>query len=147
MRRLALILAMISCIPLIVTYAFADDYTLGVFGNADMDGKIDERDIECVRDIIKGSNDETELADANRDGKIDESDIIQIEKIIGSEQEMLHILDGNGNPVAVKTPVQRIIVLYKDSPEVLRALDAADRIVGVSDYIKQWDAVLFPEIS
>ncbi len=147
MRRLALILAMISCIPLIVTYAFADDYTLGIFGNADMDGKIDERDIECVRDIIKGSNDETELADANRDGKIDESDIVQIEKIIGSEQEVLHILDGNGNPVAVKTPVQRIIVLYKDSPEVLRALDAADRIVGVSDYIKQWDAVLFPEIS
>jgi iron complex transport system substrate-binding protein len=78
-----------------------------------MDGKIDERDIECVRDIIKGSNDETELADANRDGKIDERDIVQIEKIIGSEQEVLHLLDGNGEPVAVKTPAQRIVVLYK----------------------------------
>lgn len=147
MRQLALILAIISCMSLTIIPTIADDYTLSIFGNANMDDTINELDVEFVKDIINGRNDETELADANRDGKIDEKDIAQIENIIACKQEVLHILDGNGEPVAVKTPAQRIIVLYKDSPEVLRALDASDRIVGVSEYIKQWDPVLFPEIS
>ncbi|OPY53530.1 MAG: corrinoid ABC transporter substrate-binding protein [Methanosaeta sp. PtaU1.Bin112] len=29
----------------------------------------------------------------------------------------------------------------------MRALNASDRIVGISDYIKQWDSAFFPEIS
>jgi iron complex transport system substrate-binding protein len=138
---------MLSCILQAVMPSVADDYTLGIFGNANMDDTIDELDIEFVQEIIDGTNDETELADANRDSKIDKEDIVQIERIIEGDQEVLHILDGNGEPVAVNTPAQRIIVLYKDSPEVLRTLNAADRIVGVSDYIKQWDTVWFPEIS
>jgi iron complex transport system substrate-binding protein len=146
MRRLIWIL-MLSCILQAVMPSVADDYTLGIFGNANMDDTIDELDIEFVQEIIDGTNDETELADANRDSKIDKEDIVQIERIIEGDQEVLHILDGNGEPVAVNTPAQRIIVLYKDSPEVLRTLNAADRIVGVSDYIKQWDTVWFPEIS
>jgi len=148
MEKTALgIIVVFLCSSLTFMPADASDFTLGIFGNANMDDNIDEDDIAYVEGIIDGTNEVTELADANYDGKADENDIVQIEKIIRGEQGVLHILDGDGKPVAVKTPAQRIVVLYKDSPEVLRALNAADRIVGVSDYIKQWDTVWFPEIS
>jgi len=83
MKRIALILAMTSCISLAAFPMIAADYTLGIFGNANMDDVIDEDDMEYVRKVIDGSNEATELADANYDGHIDEEDISQIELIIG----------------------------------------------------------------
>ena len=47
--------------------------------NANLDDAIDENDVEYVRGIIDGTEDETQFADANYDGKIDEDDIVQIE--------------------------------------------------------------------
>ncbi|HQI68361.1 MAG TPA: hypothetical protein P5045_08325 [Methanothrix sp.] len=44
MERLALILAMMACISLVTSPATAADYTLGIFGNANMDDTIDEKD-------------------------------------------------------------------------------------------------------
>jgi len=66
--------------------AGADDLTLGIFGNANMDDTIDVNDIEYVEGIIEGTNEKTELADANYDGKIDKNDKNQIEQIINSEE-------------------------------------------------------------
>jgi len=60
---------------LAVTPAAASDYTLGIFGNANMDDTIDEDDIEYVEEIIEGTNGRTELADANYDGEINDGDI------------------------------------------------------------------------
>lgn len=57
---------------LIIMPAVAADYTLGIFGNANMDDTIDEDDISYVEGIIDGTSEETQLADANYDGTIDE---------------------------------------------------------------------------
>ena len=46
----------------------AYDFTLGVFGNANMDDTIDEGDIASVREIIAGTKDVTEFADADNNG-------------------------------------------------------------------------------
>lgn len=62
------------------------DYTLDIFGNANMDDTIDVQDVVYVKGIIYGSESPTDFADANYDGTIDEKDIDQIEAIIeGSE--------------------------------------------------------------
>jgi len=67
--------------------AVASDYTLGIFGNANMDDTINEDDIAYVEGIIEGTNEETEFADANNDREIDEGDIAQIEAIINGEEK------------------------------------------------------------
>jgi iron complex transport system substrate-binding protein len=78
---------------LMVMSAIGSDYTLSIFGNANMDDAIDEYDIEYVERIIAGTNEETQLADANYDGQIDEADIAQIELIILGEEKELTIID------------------------------------------------------
>ena len=59
---------------LVVIPAAASEYTLDVFGNANMDETVDETDIAYVEGIIDGTNEVTELADANYDGNIDAQD-------------------------------------------------------------------------
>ena len=73
------IAVMIFCALLAFVPATASDFTLMIFGNANMDDTIDELDIEYVHGIIDGANGPTKLADANNDGKIDEKDINQIQ--------------------------------------------------------------------
>jgi len=113
--------------------AFASDCTLGIFGNANMDDRIDEKDVAYLEGVIKGTNPATNLSDANYDGKIDGRDTDQIEKIIKGEEEELHILDGNGEPVTVHKPVERIVVEYLDNAELVAILNSSDKVVGI-DY-------------
>jgi len=54
------------------------NFTLEIFGNANLDDRIDEKDIIYVQDIINGENDPSDLADANQDNKIDQMDISQM---------------------------------------------------------------------
>jgi iron complex transport system substrate-binding protein len=145
--RNTVIAVMILCVSVALVPANASDFTLEIFGNANMDDTIDALDIEYVKEIINGSFDETEFADANQDGKINENDISQIEMIMGGEQDVLNILDGNGKPLAVKTPVNRVIVEYRDTAELMEILDAEDKVIGVTSYINQWNSIEFPELS
>lgn len=48
---------------------------LGIFGNADMNDIIDERDVDYVNSVIDGKSEATKLADANYDGKVDSLDV------------------------------------------------------------------------
>jgi len=126
--------------------AVASDYTLGIFGNANMDDTIDEDDIEYVEGIMEGTNEETELADANRDGQIDEDDIAQIVLIMLGEMKEIIYLDDVGNPVTVTMPIQRIIVLSADCSEVIRCFGIDDRIIAVDSYTAE-DSNFFPQFA
>ena len=130
-----------------ITTASEDEFTLDIYGNANEDDTIDMRDTTYIKLAIFGKKSKTDLADANYDGKVSMLDVGQTKLIILDKERKLTIIDGNGEPITVPKPVERIIVLYKDAPEVLRTLNAADRIVGVSDYIKKWDTFWLPEIS
>ena len=120
---------------------------LDIYGNANEDDTIDMGDVVYTKLAIFGKKPKTELCDAKYDGRINVLDVIQTKLIILGKEKELTILDGNGDPVTVSKPVERIIVLYKDAPELLRILNAGDKIVGVSEYIKKWETVLFPELS
>jgi len=134
------------CMSLIAMPVDASDFTLEIFGNANMDDKIDDMDIEYVQGIIAGSNDKTDLADANYDGTVDEGDIAQIELIIDGEEKVLTLEDRAGRVVTINIPVERIIALHYMEASVIRSLDANDYIVGVGDEITK-ASTFFPELS
>lgn len=56
-----------------ISAVLASDYTLEIFGNANMDDKIDEADATYIADVIASSISPTPLSDANGDGKVDGS--------------------------------------------------------------------------
>lgn len=126
--------------------AVAADYTLEIFGNANMDETIDEDDVAYVERIIDGTNGDTELADANYDGQIDGKDIDQIELIMKGEEEDLTIIDESGKVVTIKEPVERVVICHAMFAEVLRSLRAEDRIVGIPSYMADY-VVFYPELS
>ncbi len=146
MKRMVWALVLMSCMSLVVMPADAADYTLEIFGNANMDDEIDEDDITYVEGIVEGTNEETLLADANFDSAIDEDDITQIEQIIRGEEGELTIIDSAGRTVTVKKPVKSIVVLTYPVLEATKIVEAEDGVVGVSKDIKSRE-VFFPELS
>jgi len=145
MNRLAFGLAVMACISLAIMPAVADDYTLDIFGNANMDDTIDEDDVAYVEGIIEGINDATELADANYDGQIDEADIAQIELIIAGEEKELTIIDYTDRIVTVSKPVERVILLNEYCADALQMLGVQNKIVGVSNPVTEY--TYLPELS
>ncbi|HOT06962.1 MAG TPA: ABC transporter substrate-binding protein [Methanotrichaceae archaeon] len=129
------LLVILLVLPCMASPISAGSYTLGIFGNANMDDTIDEQDIEYVRGIIVGIKEETELADANCDGKIDERDITQIRQMMNGDDMEVAFLDSDNKAVSVKKPVKRLIVLGTSHAEVLRSLNCNKKIVGVSTYV------------
>jgi iron complex transport system substrate-binding protein len=85
------------------------DYGLAVYGNANLDNIIDEKDISYVDEIINGSIEPTELADANHDGTVDDEDIQQIEQIINKSEKKLTYIDIFGEAVTINKPIERIV--------------------------------------
>jgi len=124
----------------------AADYTLGIFGNANMDDTIDEYDIKYLRGILDGTNEASELADANYDGVIDENDISQIEMIVAGEEEELTIIDSADRTVTLKCPIESVVALGQSAAEVIQSLGAEDRIVGIEQYTAD-KPIYFPELS
>jgi iron complex transport system substrate-binding protein len=118
-------------VPLAVIPVVASDYTLDIFGNANMDDTIDEGDIEYVQRIIDGTSEVTELADANYDGEIDEKDITQIELITAGEEDTIVLIDQAGRTITVDKPVERIVTLFPAVMRVVVHLGGVDKIVGV----------------
>jgi len=141
-----------SSVLLMVVPAIASDYTLGVFGNANMDETIDENDIAYVEGIIRGTEEETELADANYDGQIDEDDIVQIEAIISGDERNLTLetftIYEEAKVVTVPKPVKRIVVLPICHGEAMMCVNSADKVVGVgSGFSEDKNRPIFPLLS
>jgi iron complex transport system substrate-binding protein len=123
----------------------AADFTLHIYGNADMDDVIDEIDIEYARGIMDGTQDMTDLADVNGDGKVDDEDIRLTEEIINGTATEIKVIDSDGNAVAVKVPVERIVIYNHQCAEILQILNAADKVTGVRDTFERQGS-RFPEI-
>ncbi len=113
---------------------YGENFTLEIFGNANMDNTIDEMDVAYVEGVIKGTNAATNLSDANYDGAIDEKDLTQIELIIRGEDTELTFKDLYGDVVTVHKPIKRIVSGHSTLFQVLRALGAENEIVGIDKY-------------
>ncbi|MHC1687808.1 MAG: ABC transporter substrate-binding protein [Methanothrix sp.] len=113
----------------------AADFTLQIFGNADMNDKIDEKDTAYVQGIISGTNEATKLADANYDGKVDAQDVDQIEKIIQGEDKELTIIDAGNRTVTIKKPLNRVVTLGGYEAEIMFMINEQEKIVGIANYM------------
>ena len=122
------------------------NFTLGIYGNANMDRIIDVEDINYLQDIVAGREKPTSLADANYDGSIDEKDIEQIKQIIDGTEKKLVIQDDAGDAVAIDMPVASAITGDRSHAEAMRAIKATDNIIAVTKGIED-QPVFFPELS
>jgi len=121
---------MVFCVSLGSISAGASDFTLEIFGNANMDDTIDELDIEYVQGIIDGTNDDTEFADANYDGQIDEVDLEQIQAILDGRETKLTYIDMLDEPETVNKPIKRLVNMGYNGVEMTRILGAEDILVA-----------------
>lgn len=125
----------------------ATDYVLEIFGNANMDEKIDDADISYIQEIISGNSKPTQLADANQDGRIDSSDLDRIGEIIKGEENELTIVDAQGRNVTLNVPIEKAIAINSGSMEIMRAIgtDLKTVLVGVTSYALK-DPLYWPEL-
>jgi len=119
---------------------------LRIFGNANMDDRIDGADAAYVQGIIDEKNALTKLSDANHDGKIDSQDIDRINEIIKGEERELTVSDSIDRNVTIKMPVKSLIALGSYRNEAAKILNAQDMMVGVSSDIIQMK-YYYPELA
>ncbi|MDH7597228.1 MAG: ABC transporter substrate-binding protein [Methanothrix sp.] len=135
MRGLVFALVLVQCIMSAAVVVDAAEYTLGIFGNANMDSTIDEQDVSYVKGIIDGTNPITELADANQDGMIDEGDVEQIQRITNGTESYIILktftIYDKAKIVRVPMPISKIVILNLASAEAIRCLNAGDMVIGV----------------
>lgn len=139
MERLAavsLLLVILLALPPAWASEGTAEYTLEIYGNANMDENLNDADISYVQDIIGGTKQSTKLADANFDGKVDALDAEQIERIIKGDAENLTVIDAQKRNVTIKLPVQRAVSVNTGAIEILRdiGVDINNVFVGVSSY-------------
>jgi iron complex transport system substrate-binding protein len=140
---LALLIALTTSVS---TLGAGSDFTLGIFGNANMDDTIDEKDVAYVEGVIKGTNAATNLSDANYDGKTDSLDLAQIKLILDRDEKNLTLIDATGRIVTVDMPITKMMAYGQGFHQIVRTLKSEDLLVATDrDVQKVWSA-LFPEL-
>lgn len=132
------------------------DGRLAVLGNANEDDYLDSEDVSKLNSMIANSE-YSLLADANNDGVVDQKDVDMVNKIIdlqnynkgkadANKKTMgINYITADGNVQSATIPVfKMIIVNTQRSLSLAIAIGVGDRVVGLTDYIKQyWDNNLF----
>jgi iron complex transport system substrate-binding protein len=140
------LLVFLACSGLTIIGGGAD-FTLTVFGNANLDDLVDAEDIEYLKGILNGTRAATEFADANYDGKVDEADIDQVQAIINRTEDVLSFKETSGRIVSLKMPVEKVSLLTPEHSEGMRWLKAQDMVVGVTQKWERDRPEYFPELS
>lgn len=129
------------------------DSRLTIFGNANHDDYIDQRDVDTVKAIIAGEQEadyfdcylyyggtavKRSFADANADGKIDEADVQLIQNMVDRKQNMqIKFYDVDGVIGSCTYPLTTAAVGYKSNYEALLACGAADTVTYVCNQVGQ----------
>lgn len=130
-----------------------DTDRLAIFGNANGDDYLDDRDVQYVKDIINGKQTATyldcyktyggtsvqrSLADANCDGKIDESDVKWIQQMVDRQQNMLiYYYDVDSVVASCTYPIDTMCIGYKSNYEAVLICGAASRCVGACNQVSE----------
>ncbi|MDQ1313505.1 MAG: Corrinoid transporter substrate-binding protein [Euryarchaeota archaeon] len=122
-----------------------DSFTLQIFGNANMDGQIDDADKDLLKEIIAGSKEPTNLSDANLDGKIDSSDLDLVDRLLKHEPANITIIDSANRIVSLEVPVEGFAGLHTSPCREFMMLGIEDRVVGVTNYVFD-DPDLYPRL-
>jgi iron complex transport system substrate-binding protein len=127
------------------TNVAAMNLTLEIYGNANMDDKIDSQDVTALNQIIAGTQTATQFADANRDGAVDANDVTQVNAIIAGTATKLYLLDGSKANITVSLPANRLVVEYNQNTEFVRILGIENLVVGVDSGVDPVKSLFFPD--
>jgi iron complex transport system substrate-binding protein len=118
---------------------------LEIYGNANMDDKIDSSDVTYLQQIIGGSKTQTLFADANKDGTVDANDITQVNAIINGDASKIYLLDGNSQNISVSLPANRLVVEYNQNTELVLILGIEDLVVGIDAGVEPVKDLFYPD--
>lgn len=130
MIKQSIIGLVLGCILIASSPAYGVDFLLEIYGNADMDEFLDEDDIQYIKGIIEGTNEETTLADANYDGQVNEQDIEQVQAILEGRETNITYIDILGEAETLNKPIKRLVNLGYNGVEMTRILGAEDLLVA-----------------
>ncbi len=139
-------LAAILCAFALILPALAGGFTLKIYGNANMDSVIDEKDVVYIRGVVSGVQHPTMFSDTNLDGTIDENDAVLAEKIVAGTEENLTIIDSANSTITVKYPIKTLVSLNQHSAECIKILGEEEKIIGVEQYVAD-KTEFFPDLS
>jgi iron complex transport system substrate-binding protein len=123
-------------------------YEPAIYGDANQDNQLDQKDVDYVAGIISGTKEGTKLSDANYDGKVDASDILQIERIIRGNQTNLTLLDMDGRSVTIPQPSNRVLAIgFGFIENAMLALGVENEAVGTGGANSPTARYLNPELS
>ncbi len=143
-------------VPTSVTEIVTDDpsrYTapaegrLWIVGNANMDDVLDRADIDYIKGIIAGKNNEImfdvklsefseriRVADANQDGVLDQKDIDKIESMYmatpDSPKQLVYYMDVDGALNSFHFPAKTVVSTYEQNSKQLQTIHAMDKVIA-----------------
>jgi iron complex transport system substrate-binding protein len=123
----------IICMLLASLPVSAADFVLEIYGNANMDDRLNSDDLQYLESILAGKDQATKLADANFDGKIDKADLEQVQAILDGKDKKLTFVDLLGENVTVNKPIKRLVNLGYNGVEMTRILGAEDILVAYGE--------------
>ena len=119
-------------------YVFSVDTVAAVYGNADMDDKIDSKDVDFVQDIIDKKttwdSKKNPYADAYKDGVIDQKDVDQINMIINKTSGDVWYQNYYGEAQKIAFPLKdkKIGVTYWQQAQLVDLLGHFEDIVAAN---------------
>lgn len=121
------------------------DLVLEIYGNANMDDKVDSNDATYIQQILLGNKEETLFSDANKDGTINSDDIIQVYSLVYGQASIIYLMDGNKQNIAISLPANRLVVEYNQNTELIRILELEDLVVGIDLGVEPVKTIFFPD--
>lgn len=126
-----------------------DDVRLRIYGNANGDDLIDEKDVETLQNIIDNNISDWEgkyyFADANQDGTIDSADIEVVRKIINNESVRMYYLNHFDYVSYVNYPISDKIMCDYSTFELLCATHSFNNLMAIDQsatiYIGKYDGL------
>lgn len=109
------------------------DTQLAVYGNANNDYNIDEKDRDIIQDIIDGKKSFADypLADADRSGSIDSADLDIVNNVIAGKKTTLRIIDQIDRIVKVEYPMDNVIAVSSDICTFMACSGFSDTVAGM----------------
>jgi len=109
---------------------------LPVYGNANEDYTIDQKDVDLINQLIGTKVSEHPFADADGDGAITATDAEIVKKLINGEKTKVRFIDqyvydvGKTNIVEVNYPLENVITINPDMLQLTFMFDGDEKVIG-----------------
>ena len=112
--------------------------SLSVYGNANEDYTIDQKDVDLINEMISNGTDLSEhpYADANRDGSVTSEDVEIVNKIIKGETTTISLVDqyvytaGIDHVATIIYPLRNVIAINPDMIQLTFFFDGDKYVAG-----------------